>query len=138
MRSKAEKFLNALSENAEIQAFLKDYTLPEGTDKEEALVEIAQRFGYDITREELAQAFEARSQAIEAAGQVAEKAAEELSADQLDHVAGGLHGNYECETSYNDRENCWYDDACDFAFTMYSGYLCSKLQRVAEPCWSHA
>ena len=126
-KNKAELFLNAMNEDEKIQAFMKDYTLPEGMEKEDALVEIARRFGYEITKEELLQASEARCKAIEAAGQAAKEAVEELSIDQLDMVAGGKKYNDDCNDTYKDKENCWLTDGCDVSYIGYSDYRCKRL-----------
>ena len=118
-----------MNKDGEIRAYLQDYTLPEGMKKEDAMVEIARHFGYDITKEELIESSRARCKALEEAGQAAEKAVEELSVDQLDSVAGGKD-NENCKDTFKDQENCWWEDGCDVNYNTYSGYNCNKLQKL--------
>lgn len=149
-KTKAGLFLDALSENAEIQAYLQGYALPEGVDKDDALLDIAKHFGYEITKEELAGEAAQRRETLDTARQTAEKEVEELSADDLDKVAGGSgigvanclgtpktvefnEGDYpDCKYTYKDKENCWLNDACDCAIYMYEDYNCNSTQKMAS------
>ena len=149
MLDQAKAFLNALSENADVRAYMADYALPEGMDKEEGLIAVAAHFGYEITKEDLIKACEKHTGELDAARQAAEKEVEELSMDDLDKVAVG-DGSYvgvanclgtptpavyvedielgekheNCKFSYRDRENCWLGDACDITFMGYIDYVC--------------
>jgi hypothetical protein len=46
----AKEFLEALNEGAEILAYMEEYQLPEGKDKEDGLVDVAAHFGYVFRR----------------------------------------------------------------------------------------
>ena len=148
--SNAAQFLKALSESAEIKAYLQHYTLPEGMDNEDGLVAVAAHFGYEISKEELVKAFDKKAEKLDSARQAAEKAISELSLDDLDNVAGGdgvyvgvanclgtptpavyveeelgeKHDN--CRFSFRDKENCWLEDACDITFMGYLDYVCNN------------
>ena len=139
-KNKAELFLDALRENAEVRAYMADYAIPEGMDKENGLIAVAAHFGYEITKEELEAALEKQAGVLDAARQAAEAAVEELSVDDLDNVAGGggvgvanqglkkpEKENDECKSTYQDAENCWYNDGCDNVNNMYTDYLCNHM-----------
>lgn len=50
-----------------------------------------------------------------------------VPADQLDVVTGGTVMPTEmCKHSYQDRENCWSQDGCDYANNKYDGYPCKN------------
>ena len=70
--------MDAISGNAEIREYLETYQLPEGMDQEDCLMEVAAKFGYECTKEEL-----------KAAMAAAEDAVREISPDELAQVAGG-------------------------------------------------
>ena len=50
-----------------------------------------------------------------------------VPADQLDVVTDGTVMPTEmCRHSYQDRENCWSQDGCDYANNKYDGYPCKN------------
>ena len=49
----------------------------------------------------------------------------ELPDEALDEVAGGKD-NPACKSTYQDYENCWYDDGCDNIFQIYDEYICHR------------
>ena len=128
-KNKAEQFLADLSKNAEIRKYMEDYTIQEGTEKEEALADVAAHFGYEITKEDLVKAIEKQAAERDEARQAAEREVVELSTDDLDTVAGGgilekNKHNDDCDFTYKDGENCWFTDACDNAIIIYVLYKC--------------
>ena len=115
----AEKFLQALTENEEIRKYLSENALEEGTSKEDGLVAVAEKFGYDITKEELIKAFNERAAQIKASKTEAEDA--ELKIEDLEAAAGGK-GHSSCKDTYkNEKENCWSTDRCDLIVECYWG-----------------
>ena len=113
----AEKFLQALTENEEIRKYLSENALEEGTSKEDGLVAVAEKFGYDITKEELIKAFNERAAQIKASKTEAEDA--ELKIEDLEAAAGG---QTKCKDTYkNEKENCWSTDRCDLIVECYWG-----------------
>ena len=128
--NQVEQFLKALSENEEVRAYRADYALPEGVEKEDALVDIAAHFGYEITKDDLVKACEKQAGELAAVRQVAEKEVRELSVNDLDNVAGGgiidvKKEHDECRANYKNEENCWLVDGCDINIYMYTDYLCN-------------
>ena len=137
-KNKAEQFLTDLSKNAEIRKYMENYTIPEGTEKAEALADVAARFGYEITKEDLMKAIEKQASELDDSRQAAEKEVVELSTDDLDTVAGGAllskggePEHIDCKETFKDKENCWYNDGCDYAFNMYDDYHCNVGQKTA-------
>lgn len=142
----AVKFLEELSENAEVREFYGAYRQPEGADKEDGILAVAEHFDYHFTKEDLKAAMDTMAERSKAARQAAEAAVTSLSADDLDAVAGGnktvngkevnvcdqtgacfygeLLGSPECADTYVDEENCWSNDGCDVVYNKYSGYSC--------------
>jgi hypothetical protein len=55
-----EKFLNALKEDEKLREYASKNVPAQGTDKENALVAVANQFGYQITKEELLETLNAR------------------------------------------------------------------------------
>ena len=78
--------------------------------------------GYNVSSEEIAsfirEAEEERRK--KTAGKI-----EELSDQELEEVAGGK-GHTNCKFSFENYENCWAEDGCDYAFIWYEGYLCKS------------
>ena len=55
-----------------------------------------------------------------------------VPADQLDVVTDGTVMPTEmCRHSYQDRENCWSQDGCDYANNTYDGYPCKNFCKDA-------
>ena len=81
--------MDAISGNAEIREYLETYQLPEGMDQEDCLMEVAAKFGYECTKEELKEAYAGKVEELKAAMAAAEDAVREISPDELAQVAGG-------------------------------------------------
>ena len=90
--------------------------------------------GYNVSPEEIASFIreaeeERRKKTQENTGKI-----EELSDQELGEVAGGGEviggkGHQDCQDTYRDRENCWYEDACDNVFQDYADYDCLRKNR---------
>lgn len=135
MKNNATEFLNAINENEEIRKYMESYVLPEGVAKEDALVEVAAHFGFELTKEELEEAARLRQEELKAAASDAEAAISELSLDQLDQVAGG-GDRPDCSSSYENKENCWFSDGCDHIVNHYSEYECHHSVYTHNYCYS--
>lgn len=111
----------------------------EPSSREEACAlyaETAKKLGLDLTAEDfkayLCQAEKTRKAETEQAAE----AVRELSDEEMDKVIGGEA----CMNSYQDYENCWYDDACDNIFQIYNEYICHRgfftdhCHETAVPC----
>ena len=114
------RFLDALKENPEMQALLKDQPKP-ANDEEAAAVYacIAEKAGYSVTKEDILRAqqdLESRRKKQTEADTDRMKVA--LEEDDLDQVAGG-EGYYLCDSTYRvDGEWCWFSDSCS-AIVLY-------------------
>ena len=100
---------------------------PARTPDEAAAVwaDAAARLGYSLSAKELSayvrEAEEDRKKkTLESSAGI-----ESLSEEEMAEAAGGK-GHDKCETSYRDRENCWFADACDNVAVIYPGYKCHK------------
>ena len=52
---------------------------------------------------------------------------EMLEDDEVDGVTGGGNGgrgHTTCASSYRDKENCYYNDACDVVHNDFPDYIC--------------
>ena len=142
MKNNARKFLDAISENTELRKYLETYQIPDGMEKEDCLVAVAEKFGYSVTKEELAEAFRCKQEELKTAEAGAEAAVQEIPLGELDSVAGGgdigaanqglkkrEKQDDDCQFSFIDEENCWLDDGCDNVFMSYVFYHCHLSQR---------
>lgn len=125
MKNSAGEFLNALREDEEIRKYMKGCVLPEGTAREDALADVAAHFGYEVTKEELAEAIRSKEEALKAAAAETEAGIRKIPLDDLDQVAGGKKEHEECEDTFKNFENCWWEDGCDVALNVYPRYICS-------------
>lgn len=129
-----EKFLNALKEDEALREYARKNTPSEGTDKEDAIVAIANHFGYPITKEELLETLNARRTQIEQSRATADQAVKELSEAALTAVNGGVcDTNYYvkctdeqrheyCEDTFQTGEWCWSTDSCETALNCYGNW----------------
>ena len=145
----AKEFLEALNEGAEILAYMEEYQLPEGKDKEDGLVEVAAHFGYGFSKEDLLSEIERLAGVTAAASDAASAAVKGMPAEEMDKVAGGYEledttpsckskgmcvgvpkfRQKNCKDTYVRGENCWYNDACDAALRWYGGNYCHASMR---------
>ena len=129
-----EKFLKALKEDEKLREYAKANTA-EGIDKEDAMVALANQFGYEITKEELLETLKARKAQIEEARANAGQAVKELSEGALAAVNGGLcDSNYYvkctdeqrhdyCEDTFKTGEWCWSTDSCESVVICYGDWM---------------
>ena len=134
--TRAEQFLRALKENEEIRKYIAEHKPEEGVREEEALVKLAQEFGFEITEEELKEALRARVEKTQETRKQAEAAAVELSIEDLAAVSGGhpdcpenswmcdedYRHNYRCDDTYEKDEWCWSTDWCDAIIICYGNW----------------
>ncbi len=114
------RFLNALKENPEMQALLKDQPKP-ANDEEAAAIyaRIAEKAGYSVTKEDILRAQQdlesGRKKQTEADTGLVKAALDEAD---LDQVAGGEL--YECDSTYKvEGEWCWFSDSCSVIVLYY-------------------
>ena len=53
----------------------------------------------------------------------------EIDDDEIAQICGGR--TTECSNSYVDRENCWWNDGCDYINNDYDNYACSQSYKGA-------
>ena len=81
---------------------------------------------------ELKNTYEEIQKSVAAKKRESEDAVKELSAEELDTVAGGAFPGFndgdleECWDTYRHQENCYLIDACDKLVNSYKGYMCAR------------
>ena len=112
--------------DTEVQEKISALTKPEDQDGSiRYYAQAAKLLDMDVTeddiREMLAQAMKTNAEKTQAAAAVIEAVPD----SELDQVAGGKNITT-CHDTFEQRENCWFDDGCDMQINMYSNYECSK------------
>ena len=110
----AKKFFEELAKTEEAKALFAAVEKPE-TDEARiaAYVEIAAKLGVALTADEV-NAYLAGAAELGA----------ELDDDELSQLVGG-GDNAGCASSYQQKENCWWNDGCDRVWNDYDDYMCS-------------
>lgn len=147
---KVKELLKAVKTDPEAQAKLSGLAKPE--DEDGAIryyAEAAKLLGFDVTEKDIremaaALAKEQKNKTEAAAGRV-----EALPDDELEKTAGGDYcynnitycGNPSmacyppstptpskpvCSNTFQQRENCWFNDGCDMIINVYSTYECAN------------
>ena len=86
---------------------------------------VALENGYPLSEDDLIALFKEMKESTD---EVAKKV-EKLSEADLAAVAGGggnNAANYICADTYKDKENCWFNDGCDFTYNWYPYYICKR------------
>ena len=94
------------------------------------LADVAAHFGYEVTKEELAEAIRSKEEALKAAAAETEAGIRKIPLDDLDQVAGGKKYNDNCKDTFKHKENCWWEDGCDIAVNQYPTYICSYCNHI--------
>ena len=117
--------------------WMKGRARPENTEDEIGIyVEIAEKLGLDLKADEFREYLQRAEQACRDRTEKAADMIQVLPDDELDQVAGGEA----CKSTYQDYENCWYDDGCDNIFQIYNEYICHRgfftdhCHETAVPC----
>ena len=109
----AKKFFEELIKTDEAKALIASIKAPETEEARiAAYVDIANKLGVELTVDE----------AKEYLSTVIEAAASEIDDTELSHLVGGREA---CADTYKNRENCWINDACDYANNTYTNYSCA-------------
>ena len=123
-KDKKEIYKDMMSD-AKVQDCLKSKDKPESLDDLVNVVGgVALECGYPLSKDDLVVIFRDQEKTTESAIQKVKR----LSAEDLAVVAGGgpddNSAGYICADTYKDRENCWFDDGCDYTFNWYPYYKC--------------
>ena len=125
-RSKFEELLEALKCAPNAEELLGGKVKPESPEETVATyVAAAKGLGLELSAEDVIEGIKVKVQERLAKTYEAVSEAAELSEDQLDKVAGGEILT-QCEDTFEQRENCWITDGCDYNITGYFGYLCKN------------
>ncbi len=120
--TKIAAFLDAVKASEKAKEFLAGKQPKSEDEKIEAYVCLAKEWGCDVTAADFtaytAEAEQSRKARTDAA-------VEALPDDDLGKVAGGAKGNSKCKDTYQNKENCWFNDGCDNAWNYYDEYVCS-------------
>ena len=123
--SKFEEFLQALIDAQNKEELLGGKNKPEsGEEIVAAYVSVAKKLGFDLTDQDVVEGIKAMTQERLAKTEQAAAEMQELSEEDLDRVAGGGEGcaatqDTNCKSTFEDYENCWSNDGCDW---MSNGY----------------
>ena len=111
----AKKFFEELAKTEEAKALFASIEKPETEDARiAAYVEIAAKLGVTLTAEDVAAYFASNDNTDDA----------ELDDEELAQLVGGGE-NAGCASSYQQKENCWWNDGCDRVWNDYDNYMCS-------------
>ena len=119
---KVKLFMGMIRKNEELQKEIQENI--QGKEMDEVIryyAGLADRLDFDVTEEDLRAAL-AGEEKLRARTDAAIEQVEELSLDELEAVAGGMHDK--CANTYTDRENCILLDGCDMVIFPYDKYLC--------------
>ena len=114
---------------------------PPKSEEEKALkiVEAAKKLGYDLEAADLAEYLQKAAADQKKKTEAQAEAIQMLDDSEVERAVGGLnHDN--CEDTFLDYENCWYDDGCDNIFQIYDEYICHRgfftdhCHQTAVPC----
>lgn len=87
---------------------------------------VALDFGYPLSKDDLLLIIRNTTEKTNSAIEKVEK----LSEADLANVAGGgpndNDAHYVCSDTYKDKENCWFDDGCDYVNNWYPYYICKR------------
>lgn len=124
VEAKVMELVKTITTDSTAQEKLKDLSLP--TDLESIItycVEAAKRLDFDVTEEQIRATADALNEEQQKATEAAASEVESLSLDDLDAAAGGAD-NSACSDSFEQRENCVFDDGCDINVNNYDNYDC--------------
>ena len=123
---KVKEFLEALRKNP------RRKELCGGTEpktEEEAIqiyLKAAEAMGFSLTAEELTEGMKALEEEQKAKTGKAEAGVSELDLAAMEAVTGGKKGHKDCEDTFKDKENCWWEDGCDSYINDYATYKCKR------------
>ena len=118
----AKKFFEELAKTEEAKAIFA--TMEKPTDDVQliaAYIDVAAKLGVALTVEEVKE-YLASDKANGA----------ELDDEELSQLAGG-GDNANCKSTYQHRENCWWNDGCDMYTNDYDGYKCASQDYGKKP-----
>ena len=119
-----KKIYNDMMSDPKIQDTLKSSPKPESLDEMAVVLGgLAAGGDYPLSKDDIRLILaDCKKKTDETAVAVGKLPDSDLSA-----VAGGKNAaNYICQDTYKDKENCWFNDGCDFAVNWYPYYICKR------------
>lgn len=142
-KSTIAEILEKIRGDEEAQKFLKENGPAETLEETAELwSSAAAGMGYEIDAKEIREYMNDAESSLKQKAKENGEMIEALSDEELEQVAGG--GDHpDCKSSFKDRENCWFNDACDVINKKYSDYKCHyNLKDVAcgkyQSCYEDA
>ncbi len=118
------KFMEALQTDPRAEELLKGKAKPESLEGAVKLyAEAAKELGFDLTEDDIMKGMKSLKEEQAAKTAQAKAAVKELGLEDLEKVAGGAEPG--CKDTFEHRENCWLNDACDFFYNDYIHYICA-------------
>ena len=110
----AKKFFEEVIKTEEAKAIISSLAKPE-TEKEriETYLDIAKKLGVQLTTEDIFAYLDAAAAVAAGTGEVDD--------EELAQLTGG--GDV-CADTFQQAENCWWNDGCDIILNDYDGYQC--------------
>ena len=112
----ARRFFEQVVKTKEAKQLIASYKQPDSPENViRAYAQIAAKLGINLSEEEIALYFDEKIKIYITVG--------ELDDEEMAQFWGGVVSV--CSGSYRNRENCWWNDGCDYANNEYSSYACS-------------
>jgi hypothetical protein len=119
----AKKFFEEVVKTEEAKELFKSAGSPETEEARiAAYIDVAAKLGVALSADEI-KAYYASSCTSDA---------QEIDDKELSQLAGG-GDNANCKSTYQHRENCWWNDACDMYTNDYDGYKCASRDYGKKP-----
>ena len=133
--SKFNEFMEALEKAPNAEELMGGKGKPESDEEMiAAYVAAAEALGFDLAEQDVVEGIRAAEQERLAMTEQAQAGLAELPDEELDKIAGGKQRDYckstqnmNCKDTFEDYENCWNNDACDFLYHYYpNDYKCKR------------
>lgn len=127
-KDNVRELFEELISNEKTRELLKDREKPETIGEvADTYEKIAKELGIDLTAEEIRTIVQEEEETRKVKTDDVAKAIFELQDSELDGVTGGDGYDERCRYSFKDKENCWFQDACDGAWHNYDNYICKRI-----------
>ncbi len=126
-----KKFMEALRTDPRAEELVKGKEKPESLEDAVRLyAEAAAALGFALTEEDISEGLKVLEEEQKAKTEQAKEAVKELDTADLEKVAGGIYVNTDCEDTFKQEENCWFNDGCDQVLNKYNNYICKRVEAV--------
>ena len=129
--TQVKEFLDALRSNPEAGRIFEQNGKEKPDSREEiaeVYADVAKELGYDLTPAQILEGIDDLEKAQAAGSDQAAEIVQKIEMDELEKVAGGVVIPEEkCKDTFKDKENCWFNDGCDYTINSYNTYKCKHL-----------